>query len=86
MTGDEMVGWHHRLNGHEFEQLQGMVKDREAWHATCRTHWSLWVTPLGSRCQTRLRNNNTESAGLNILSSLPAIPTTILFALSHLPF
>ena len=19
MTGDEMVGWHHRLNGHEFE-------------------------------------------------------------------
>ena len=24
MTKDEMVGWHHRLNGHEFEQaLQG---------------------------------------------------------------
>ena len=20
---DEMVGWHHRLNGHEFEQTQG---------------------------------------------------------------
>ena len=20
VTGDEMVGWHHRLNGHEFEQ------------------------------------------------------------------
>ena len=20
MTGDEMVGWHDRLNGHEFEQ------------------------------------------------------------------
>ena len=20
MTGNEMVGWHHRLNGHEFEQ------------------------------------------------------------------
>ena len=19
MTGDEMVGWHHQLNGHEFE-------------------------------------------------------------------
>ena len=27
-----MVGWHHRLNGHEFEQcvqLKGSVKDRE---------------------------------------------------------
>ena len=23
MTEDEMVGWHHRLNGHEFEQIQG---------------------------------------------------------------
>ena len=21
---DEMVGWHHRLNGHEFEQVQGV--------------------------------------------------------------
>ena len=23
MTEDEMVGWHHRLNGHEFEQTSG---------------------------------------------------------------
>ena len=22
-TKDEMVGWHHRLNGHEFEQASG---------------------------------------------------------------
>ena len=22
-TEDEMVGWHHQLNGHEFEQAQG---------------------------------------------------------------
>ena len=22
-TEDEMVGWHHRLNGHEFEQAPG---------------------------------------------------------------
>ena len=28
-----MVKWHHRLNGHEFEQLQEVVKDREAWCA-----------------------------------------------------
>ena len=24
MTEDEMVEWHHRLNGHEFEQAQGV--------------------------------------------------------------
>ena len=23
MTEDEMVGWHHRLTGHEFEQALG---------------------------------------------------------------
>ena len=27
---DEMVGWHHRLNGHEFEFWE-WVMDREAW-------------------------------------------------------
>ena len=33
MTEDEMVGWHHRLDGHEFEQAQELVMDREAWNA-----------------------------------------------------
>ena len=28
-----MVGWHHRLNGHELSKLWEIVKDREAWHA-----------------------------------------------------
>ena len=28
-----MVGWHHQLNGHEFEQVLGVVMDREVWHA-----------------------------------------------------
>ena len=28
-----MVGWHHRLNGHEFEQTLGDVRNREGWHA-----------------------------------------------------
>ena len=23
MTENELVGWHHRLNGHEFEQTMG---------------------------------------------------------------
>ena len=30
-TEDEIVGWHHWLNGREFEQLQEIVKSREAW-------------------------------------------------------
>ena len=30
-TEDEMVGWHHQLDGHEFEQASRVVIDREAW-------------------------------------------------------
>ena len=28
-----MVGWHHRLNGHESEQAPRVGMDREAWRA-----------------------------------------------------
>ena len=28
MTEDEMVGWHHRLGGHEFEQAPGDSEGR----------------------------------------------------------
>ena len=54
MTEDEMVGWYHRLNGHEYEQTPGNVKDREAWHAAVnriRKSWtqhqqgSVWYVP-----------------------------------------
>ena len=31
MTEDKMIGWHHQLNGHEFEQLRETVKDRKTW-------------------------------------------------------
>ena len=36
MTEDEMVGWHHRLDRHEFEQAAG-VGDRRGGLACCRT-------------------------------------------------
>ena len=29
MTEDEMVGLYHRLDGHEFEQAPGVVKERK---------------------------------------------------------
>ena len=45
MTEGEMVGWHHRLNGHEFEQTQETVKDREAWCAAVLGVPKSW-TPL----------------------------------------
>ena len=39
MTEDEMVGWHHQLNGHEFEQAPGDGEGQGS-QACC----SAWVT------------------------------------------
>ena len=46
-----MVGWQHWLNGHEFEQTLGDVKDRGTWHAAVHG-----VT----KSQTQLNNNNNN--------------------------
>ena len=32
-TENEMAGWHHGLDGREFDKLREMVMDREAWRA-----------------------------------------------------
>ena len=45
---DDMIGWHHRLYGHEFVQLQELVMDREAWravHGVARVR-NDWATEL----------------------------------------
>ena len=40
---NEMVGWHHQLNGHEFEQALGVGMDREAWHAAVHGIVKSWT-------------------------------------------
>ena len=56
MTKDEMVGWHHQLDGHEFEQALG-VGDRQGSLACCSpwghrdtdtTEWLNWTWTKGS--------------------------------------
>ena len=41
-TEDEMVGWHHQLNGHEFDQIPSL-KDKEAWRATVHGITKSWT-------------------------------------------
>ena len=57
MTEDEMVGWHHRLNGHEFEQTPG-VGDGQGGLVCC-SPWGL------KKSDTTERLNWTELKPLN---------------------
>ena len=52
VTEDEMVGWHHRLSRHEFEQTPGDGEGREAWCAAVHGEaesW-IWLNWLNNRC------------------------------------
>ena len=54
MTEDEMVGWHHQLNGHELEQAPGDGEEQVGL-ACC----SPWVC---KESDTTERVNNNTSA------------------------
>ena len=55
MTENEMVGWHHRLNGHEFEHPPG-VGDGERSLVCC----SPWGSKELDRTEWVNRNNNNN--------------------------
>ena len=58
MTEDEMVGWHHRLNGHEFKQALG-VGDGQGSLVYC--------SPWGHKeSDTTERLNRTDQIYVNL--------------------
>ena len=64
-TEDEMVGEHHRLNGHEFEQTPGDSEDREAW----------WAAVYGvAQSRTRLKRCSSSSIH-SVISVSQSCPT-----------
>ena len=54
MAEDEMVGWHHQLNGYEFEQAPG---DREQGSLVCCSSWV-------AKSRTQLSDPTTSPVGL----------------------
>ena len=54
-TEDEMVGWHHWLNGHEFEQAPGDGEGQGS--LACSSPWAT----KESDTTERLKNNNKTS-------------------------
>ena len=56
MTEDEITGWHHRLNGHEFEQTLGDGEGQGS--LVCCSPWIYKELDMTERL-----NNNKESSG-----------------------
>ena len=73
MTEDEMVGWHHQFNGHEFEQALGNSEGQGS--LACCSPWgckeSEMTEQLNNWCQTNsslLRNIWQSVSGQQILT------------------
>ena len=64
MTEDDMVGWHHRLDGHEFEQALGVGDAQGATPWTAAHQASLFIT-------------NSQSL-LKLMSIEPVMPSNCL--------
>ena len=69
MTEDEMVGWHHRLDGHEFEQVPG-VSDGQGSLVCCSpwdhkesdmTEWLNWNSVMEQLFCSRLRKESDRA-------------------------
>ena len=60
-TEDEMIGWHHWLNGHSLSKLREVVKDKEAWHAMVHgaAKSQTWLSNWTTTTIVCLRKKNT---------------------------
>ena len=65
-----MVGWHHRLNGHEFEQPLG-AGDGQGSLACCRPQ-------SHKESDTTQRLNNNGGKLLNFLSFFPTLFSSVV--------
>jgi len=55
MTEDEMVGWHHQLNGHVFEETPGDSEGQRSLE--CCNPWGLKESDMTER----LNNHNSSN-------------------------
>ena len=56
-----MVGWYHRLNGHEFEQTPG--DSEEQGRLECRSPWGRKESDISERLNNRWRNAGPYVSG-----------------------
>ena len=71
MTEDEKVGWHHRLNGHEFEQTLGDSEGQGS--LACCSPWGRKML------DTTGRLNDNKKSNWTIQTTLPVFLTVIIY-------
>ena len=83
MTEDEMIGWHHQRDGHEFEQTpgvghgQGNLACCSPWgHKELDKTWQLNNCSVAKLCLTLCNPMNHSTPGLPVHHQLPEITQT----------
>ena len=77
MTEDEMLGWHHQLNGHEFEQTPGDGEGQGS--LVCYCPWSC----KESDTTEQLNSNNKEFRSSVVLAKLQKVLESCLEQRRH---
>ena len=78
-TKDEMVGWHHQLDGHEFEQAprvgegQGSLVCWSPWGCkeSDMTEWLDWKLILASQVMLVVKNPSANAGDIRDVDSIP---------------
>ena len=77
-TEDEVVEWHHWLNGHEFEQTPGGGEGKEAW---CPARH--WLQRVGHGWATKQQWHHEGFPGGLAVKNLPAMQETWVLSLGQ---
>ena len=67
MTEDEMVGWHHRLDGHEFQQAPG-DGERQGSLEHCRP-WDCKESDMTEQLNKKKMMHTIKLSGVSLSSS-----------------
>ena len=78
-----MVGWHHRLNGHELSKRWKTLEDREAWRAVVHGVTKSWTWLNNST--TTIVNISAFSKGFVMKVLVTALPPTHPIVLGPIP-
>ena len=60
MTENQMLGWHHQLNGHEFEQALGVSEGQES--LACCSPWGCKESDMTERtCKNKTKQRSVDT-------------------------